>query len=114
MTPYEIMCMNLLTGEYNVPKKINQWFSDFLDSFKESEYCALTANLKPWQYKNMMTSTKDDNWNMLSRKQWNVFEKYVHFENETYGYFANFKHKGRTFRIRISSVTGLAIIKISD
>lgn len=108
-----LMYMNLLTGEYNVSKKINQWFSDFLDSFTESEYNVQTTRIKPWQYKNLMVMAERNNWNMLSEKQWSVFEKYIHFESGTYEMFANFKHKGRTFEISVSRATGFVTIKIS-
>lgn len=108
-----LMYMSLLTGEYNVSKKINQWFSDFLDSFKEFEYNYQTTRITPWQYKNLMDLAKRDHWNMLSGKQWGIFEKYIKFESGTYEYFANFKHNGRTFKISVSRKTGLATIKIS-
>lgn len=108
-----LMYKNLLTGEYNVSKNINQWFSDFLNSFTESEYNVQTTRIKPWQYKNLMDEVERNHWNMLSAKQWSIFEKYIHFESETYTMFANFKHKGKTFKIRISRATGFATIKIS-
>lgn len=107
------MYMNLLTGEYNVSKKINQWFSDFLESFTGGEYNAQTTRIKPWQYKNIMTTAERNNWIMLSEKQWGVFERYIHFENGTHEIFANFKHNGRMFKIRVSRATGFATIQIS-
>lgn len=107
------MYMNLLTGKYNVPHRINQWFSDFLDSFVDSEYYAQDTYLKPWQYAGLMRSARTDNWNMLSSKQWGIFRKYLRFEHSTYGEFANFEHHGRIFRISISDDTGFVSIKIN-
>ena len=108
-----LMYMNFLTGEYNVSKKINQWFSNFLDSFRESEYNVQTTRIEPWQYKNLMTTAERNHWHMLTEKQWSVFEKNINFESGTYEMFANFKHKGRTFEIRVARATGFATIKIS-
>ena len=105
---------NLLTGEYNVFRKINKWFSDFLDSFTESEYYAQDYTLKPWEYKNLMKLAESNNWKMLSVKQWGIFRKYVRFERGTYEEFANFVHNGRKFAIRVSDSTGFVSIKISD
>lgn len=104
---------NLLTGEYNVSRKINKWFSDFLDSFTESEYCAQEGRLKPWQYKDLMNLAESNHWRMLSGKQWDIFRKYIRFEMGTYEEFANFEHNSRKFAIRISNSTGFVTIKIS-
>lgn len=104
---------NLLTGEYNVPHKINKWFSDFLDSFKESEYHAQEGRLKPWQYKGLMKLVESNHWRMLSEKQWDIFCKYIRFEEGTYEKFAKFVHNGRKFAITISDSTGFVTIKIS-
>ena len=108
-----LMYMNLLTGEYNAPHKINKWFSDFLESFTRPEYYAQTTRIKPWQFKNLMGTAERNSWNMLSTKQWDIFEKYIKFESSAFEMFANFKHNGRTFNIRVSRDTGLATIKIS-
>ena len=105
---------NLLTGEYNVSRKINKWFSDFLDSFTESEYYAQDYTLEPWQYKDLMKLAGSNHWKMLSVKQWDIFRKYIRFERGTYEEFAKFEHNGRKFAIRISNYTGFVTIKISD
>lgn len=108
----EIVFMNLLTGEFNKPHKINRWFSDFLDSFSKTEYHAQATMLKPWQYKRLMKDAETNHWNMLSTKQWDIFCKYINFESAPQEEFANFIHNGRKFKIRISITTGFATITI--
>lgn len=108
-----MMYMNLLTGEYNVPHRINKWFSDFLDSFTKPEYHVQAYRIKPWQYKKLMELATSNRWNMLSAKQWDIFCKYIRFENGSYERFANFEHNGKIFKIRVSNVTGFATIEIS-
>ena len=109
-----MLYQNLLTGEYNVSRKINDWFSGFLNSFTESEYHAQEGRLKPWQYKNLMKLADSNHWKMLSEKQWDIFRKYIRFERNAYEEFANFKHNNRKFAIRISNSTGFVTINISD
>ena len=109
----KIFYLNLLTGEYNNEHKINKWFSDFLDSFTESEYHAQQGRLKPLQYKNLMTLVESNHWKMLSSKQWDIFCKYLDFTRSTWESFTNFKHNERVFNIRVSNTTGFVTIKIS-
>ena len=105
--------MNLLNGEYSKPVKINQWFSDFLTTFTKNIYYAQVDSLNPWTYKTLLDNAKRNHWNMLSTKQWSIFEKYIQFENTAYTMFANFKHKDKIFKISVSCTTGFVTIKIS-
>lgn len=108
-----IYYQNLLNGEFDQEQKINQWFDNFLDSFKEHEYFTLDLiNMPAWQYKNMVNTAKENNVKMLTSKQWEIFRKYIKFENGAYEKFSNFIHKGRKFRITISDKTGFCVIKI--
>ena len=109
----KIFYLNLLTGVHDKEYTINDWFSNFLDSFTESEYHAQQGRLRPLQYKNLMTLVESNHWKMLSSKQWDIFCKYLNFTRSTWEEFANFKHNERVFNIRVSNTTGFVTIKIS-
>lgn len=91
----------------------SKWFNDvFLESFEDGQYVAQDSWLKPWQYKNLMETVERNHLQMLSPKQWGVFQRNIDLEWSPMQYWGEAETRTRRVSVTVSNMTGFVIIKI--